>query len=51
LFEEEMNFMYAHNQELVNNKVEAVKEYKKFMEKYPSSRHTAEAKESLARLS
>lgn len=51
LFEEEMNFMYAHNQELANNKVEAVKEYKKFMEKYPSSRHTAEAKESLARLS
>jgi predicted negative regulator of RcsB-dependent stress response len=50
-FEEDMDYMTAHNMELAKNNTGALKEYKQFQDKYPGSRKLNSVKESVARLS
>ncbi len=50
-FEDEIDYMYAVNLELSNDKAGALKEYKKYLDKHPSSRNAGAVKEALARLS
>lgn len=50
-FEDEIDYMYAVNMELSNDKAGALKEYKKFLDKHPSSRNAGAVREAVARLS
>ncbi|MBI3580978.1 MAG: tetratricopeptide repeat protein [Nitrospinae bacterium] len=50
-FEDEIDYMYALNFELSNDKAGALKEYKKYLDKHPSSRNAGAAREAVARLS
>ncbi len=50
-FEDEIDYMYAVNLELSNNKAGALTEYKKYLDKHPSSRNAGAAKDAVARLS